>query len=89
MDIKPIPTFKPLIPHHCITDSLRHRYKFHHYPISEDLLLGVGAGRGSSLFTEAANTPNPTDTLHEASTQLLAIAACEQAAWEQLQRLVG
>lgn len=46
MDIKPIPRFKPLISHHCITGSLRHIYEFHHYPISEDLLLGVGAGVG-------------------------------------------
>jgi hypothetical protein len=32
--------------------------------------------------------PDPTGTLAEASTPLLAVADCEQAVWEQLQRLV-
>lgn len=32
--------------HHCVTGSLRHMYAFHGYPISEEMLLGLGAGVG-------------------------------------------
>lgn len=46
MPVKPIPDFTPLVTHHCVTGSLRHIYTFHHYPISEELLLGLGAGLG-------------------------------------------
>ncbi|MCU0514850.1 MAG: BtrH N-terminal domain-containing protein, partial [Anaerolineae bacterium] len=31
---------------HCITGALRHIYLFHRYPISEEMLLGLGAGVG-------------------------------------------
>lgn len=31
---------------HCVTGSMRHVYEFHGYPVSEDLLLGLGAGVG-------------------------------------------
>ncbi|MDM8008495.1 MAG: BtrH N-terminal domain-containing protein [Phycisphaerae bacterium] len=31
---------------HCVTGSLRRIYEFHDFPISEDLLLGLGAGVG-------------------------------------------
>lgn len=46
MNAEPIPGFKSLTTHHCITGSLRHIYEFHDDPISEDLLLGLGAGLG-------------------------------------------
>jgi hypothetical protein len=42
--------FKPLKTHHCVTGSMRHIYEFHGYPISEDLLLGLGAGIGASYW---------------------------------------
>ena len=42
----PIAGFESLITHHCYTGSLKHIYEFHGYPISEDLLLGLGAGLG-------------------------------------------
>jgi hypothetical protein len=36
--------------HHCVTGSLKHIYDFHGYPISEDLLLGLGRGIGFVYF---------------------------------------
>ena len=46
MALQPLPGFKSLATHHCFTGSMRHIYEFHDYPISEDLLLGLGAGVG-------------------------------------------
>lgn len=44
--VKSLPGFQPLTTHHCITGSIRHIYEYHTYPISEDALLGLGAGLG-------------------------------------------
>jgi hypothetical protein len=46
MTLKPFPGFKSLETHHCVTGSMRHIYEHHGCPISEDLLLGLGAGIG-------------------------------------------
>jgi hypothetical protein len=46
MSLQPFPGFEHFRTHHCITGSLRHVYAFHGYPISEELLLGLGAGVG-------------------------------------------
>jgi hypothetical protein len=46
MSLQPIQGFKPLKTHHCVTGSMRHIYEFYQYAISEDLLLGLGAGVG-------------------------------------------
>jgi hypothetical protein len=46
MALKPLDGFKSLETHHCFTGSMRHIYEFQDYPISEDLLLGLGAGVG-------------------------------------------
>jgi hypothetical protein len=46
MDPRAIDGFHSLETHHCVTGSMRHIYEFHEYPISEDLLLGLGAGLG-------------------------------------------
>ena len=46
MTLKPLPGFKSLTTHHCVTGSMRHIYEFHDDPINEDLLLGLGAGVG-------------------------------------------
>jgi len=46
MTLQPIAGFKPFTTHHCVTGSMRHIYEFHQYPISEELLLGLGAGVG-------------------------------------------
>lgn len=38
--------FQPLKTHHCVTGSMRNVYQFNDHPLSEDLLLGLGAGMG-------------------------------------------
>lgn len=44
--LAPVPGFSHFTTHHCITGSLRHIYAFHGYPVSEDMLLGLGSGVG-------------------------------------------
>ena len=46
MSLQPFPGFVHFPTHHCVTGSLRHIYAFHGYPVSEELLLGLGAGVG-------------------------------------------
>ncbi len=46
MSLQSFPGFEHFPTHHCITGSLRHIYAFHRYAISEELLLGLGAGVG-------------------------------------------
>jgi hypothetical protein len=46
MSLQPLKGFQVLKTDHCVTGSMRHIYEFHDYPISEDLLLGLGAGIG-------------------------------------------
>jgi len=57
MPLNPFPGFKPLLTHHCVTGSLRHIYEFHGYPISEDLLLGLGAGVGFVYWHREGTLP--------------------------------
>jgi hypothetical protein len=46
MTLQPLPGFTHFTTHHCVTGSLRHMYAFNGYPISEEMLLGLGAGVG-------------------------------------------
>ena len=46
MTLQPLEGFHSLKTHHCVTGSMRHIYEFHDHPISEALLLGLGAGVG-------------------------------------------
>ena len=46
MTLKPFKGFKSLETHHCVTGSMRHVYVFHDHDVSEDMLLGLGAGLG-------------------------------------------
>ena len=46
MTLKPIEGFQHFTTHHCVTGSLRHVYAHNNHDVSEDLLLGVGAGVG-------------------------------------------
>jgi hypothetical protein len=46
MTLDLLPGFEHFTTHHCITGSLRHIYAFNDYPISEEMLLGLGAGVG-------------------------------------------
>ncbi len=49
-DLRAFPGFATFPTHHCATGSLRHIYEYHGYPISEDLLLGLGRGLGFVYF---------------------------------------
>ncbi|MCL4535301.1 MAG: BtrH N-terminal domain-containing protein [Bacteroidetes bacterium] len=52
-----LPGFVPLATHHCVTGSLRHVYECNGYPISEELLLGLGAGIGFAYFQFKGQPP--------------------------------
>jgi hypothetical protein len=47
---KPLNGFKSLETHHCVTGSMRHVYVYNDHDISEDMLLGIGAGVGFSYW---------------------------------------
>lgn len=57
MSLKPLPGFRKFETHHCVTGSMRHIYEFHDYPISEDLLLGLGAGVGFVYWHQKGSPP--------------------------------
>ena len=42
---------------HCVTGSLRHIYEFHGYPISEEMLLGLGSGVGFLYWHQKGMDP--------------------------------
>jgi hypothetical protein len=46
MSLQAFPGFEHFTTQHCETGSLRHIYAFNGYPISEEMLLGLGAGVG-------------------------------------------
>ncbi len=46
MALEPFPGFRPFPAHHCVTGSMRHVYDLHGVDVSEELLLGLGAGVG-------------------------------------------
>ncbi len=50
MALKPLEGFKSLETHHCVTGSMRHVYVYNDHPVSEDMLLGIGAGVGFSYW---------------------------------------
>jgi Domain of unknown function (DUF4872)/Butirosin biosynthesis protein H, N-terminal len=67
---QPFPGFATFSTHHCVTGSLRHVYEYHGYPISEDMLLGLGRGLGfvyfhikgaDPFYGGRANFANPKD----------------------------
>jgi len=51
MNLQPFLGFKHFTTQHCVTGSMRHIYEFKGYPISEEMLLGLGAGWGSFTGT--------------------------------------
>jgi uncharacterized protein DUF4872/butirosin biosynthesis protein H-like len=48
--LRPFPDFATYPTHHCVTGSLKHVYDFHGFPVSEELLLGLGRGVGFVYF---------------------------------------
>ena len=55
--LKPFDGFRSLETHHCVTGSMRHIYEFHDYPISEELLLGLGSGVGFVYWQQKGMDP--------------------------------
>ena len=51
MALKPLPGFKSLATHHCVTGSMHCIYVYNNHGISEDMLLGIGRGAASSTGT--------------------------------------
>ncbi len=50
MTLKPLPGFQSFATHHCVTGSLRDVYVYHGHPLSEEMLLGLGAGVSFSYW---------------------------------------
>jgi len=50
MALEPLAGFRSFYTHHCVTGSMRHIYDFNHYEISEEMLLGLGAGVSFSYW---------------------------------------
>jgi len=44
MTLKPLEVFQHFTTHHCVTGSMRHVYIYNDHGISEEMLLGIGAG---------------------------------------------
>jgi len=57
MTLAPLAGFRSLITHHCITGSLRHLYVFNGHPLSEEMLLGLGAGVGFVYWRQKGELP--------------------------------
>jgi hypothetical protein len=53
--IKPFPNCPALDGYHCQTNSLKKIFHFHGHPLSEDLLLGLGAGMGFMYWRMKGN----------------------------------
>ncbi len=50
MRFEPLPGFQHFCTHHCVTGSLRHMYVHNGHPLSEEMLLGLGAGAGLAYW---------------------------------------
>jgi uncharacterized protein DUF4872/butirosin biosynthesis protein H-like len=48
--LQTFPGFATYPTHHCVTGSLKHIYDYHGFPVSEELLLGLGRGLGFVYF---------------------------------------
>ena len=57
MTLKPLEGFQNFPTHHCVTGSMRHIYAFNDHDISEDMLLGIGAGVSFSYWHFKGQTP--------------------------------
>ena len=57
MALKPLIGFRSFETHHCVTGSMRHIYVYNDHDISEDMLLGIGAGVSFSYWHFKGQTP--------------------------------
>ena len=68
MTLKPLDGFQHSMTHHCVTGSLRHVYVYNDHDISEEMLLGIGAGvsfsywhfKGQPPFMGGRGMPKPS-----------------------------
>ncbi|HET91462.1 MAG TPA: DUF4872 domain-containing protein [Chloroflexi bacterium] len=66
--LNPLAGFKSLETHHCVTGSMRHIYVYNDHDISEEMLLGIGAGvsfsywhfKGQPPFLGGRGMPKPS-----------------------------
>ena len=57
MTLKPLARFRHFTTHHCVTGSLRHIYVYNDHEISEEMLLGLGAGVSFSYWHFKGQAP--------------------------------
>ena len=57
MALEPFPGFRPFLTHHCVTGSMRHMYQLLGRDVSEELLLGLGAGVGFVYWHQKGQPP--------------------------------
>ena len=57
MSIKPFEGFRSLETHHCVTGSMLHIFEFNNCQVSEEMLLGLGAGVGFLYWHQKGTTP--------------------------------
>ncbi len=57
MTLKPLEGFQHFTTHHCVTGSMRHIYVYNDHPVSEEMLLGIGAGVSFSYWHFKGQTP--------------------------------
>jgi hypothetical protein len=57
MTLKPLEGFQHFATHHCVTGSMRHVYVYNDHDVSEDMLLGIGAGVSFSYWHFKGQTP--------------------------------
>jgi hypothetical protein len=50
MTLESLAGFQHFTTHHCVTGSMRHIYVYNDYDVSEEMLLGIGAGVGFSYW---------------------------------------
>lgn len=57
MTLRPLEGFRNFMTHHCVTGSMRHIYAHNKHELSEDMLLGIGAGVSFSYWHFKGQTP--------------------------------
>ncbi len=57
MGVEPVGGFAAHTTHHCVTGSLRNIYTFHGLQLSEEMLLGLGAGLGFIYWQQKGMLP--------------------------------
>jgi hypothetical protein len=57
MTLDPFAGFRPFATHHCVTGSMRHVYQLMGRDVSEELLLGLGAGVGFVYWHQKGQAP--------------------------------